>query len=88
MLRIKENVDLKKLKNYGFKTFDICYEFELINRDENSESQEVVIIVYKEDFRKYKKRDLYLYVNDVPTDEIYYLDILFDMIKDGIVERC
>ena len=87
MLKIKSNVDLKELEKFGFEKVDVCYEYRLNNHDANDYSDEVYVVVYSQDFRKYKERELYLYVEDVPTDELFELDVLFDLIQSGLVEK-
>lgn len=87
MLKIKDKVNLEVLKSFGFEKDGICYEYQL-KRYDHDEPQEVFIIVYLEDFRAYKQRELYLYLGeDLPEDELYKLDILFDLIQAGLVEK-
>ena len=86
MLKIKDNVNLNVLEKFGFVLTDVAYEFKLINRDSYAENYDVCIIVYNTNFRNYKARELYLFVDDVPTDELYLLDVLYDLIKADLVE--
>lgn len=100
MLKIKDNVDLKELEKFGFVPInDVCYEY-IINEsvDESGNENEISILVYRRDFGKAKAKELYFYVyvtlkydeiwqEDACTDELYKLDVIFDLIQAGLVEK-
>lgn len=96
MLRIKENVDLKVLENYGFeirpdKEKEYCYiggieAVKELYRDEDDDA-EIFIAVVEREVRIYVEtfyKDYSLIGN---VDETIELDTLFDLIKDGIIEK-
>ena len=80
MLKIKDNIDLKQLKKFGFKfvevkrydEFDYYYEIE-------QSGETLTVYVKDKSIRTYSKGD-YGY-----TDTIF--DVLFDLIQAGIVEK-
>ena len=75
MLKIKDNVDLKELEKYGF--YDNKYSFANKNYSHISTCGEVVnrMLIHK---------DRHIRFNN-PT--IKCLDGLYDLIKDGLVEK-
>ena len=78
MLKIKDNVDLKELEKYGFRMFANHYEKTI---KDNGYGEYMVLTVYEVD------RVISLTAN---TDDNVYtenLDILYDLIKDGLVEK-
>lgn len=77
MLKIKDNVDLKKLKKYGFK-LEPLFEQNIYNYYINDE---VVLSVIE------KNREIYI---DILGKGIYEIDIpvvLYDLIKDDLIEK-
>ena len=81
MLKIKDNVDLKELEKYGF-IFEKTYIYYRINNSE-------VIEIRVDEASKYN-RIIRLYIDDSYfccfTSRISF-DLLYDLIKDGLVER-
>ena len=73
MLKIKDNVDLKELEKYGFKEWSFLYEFTL--DDEYGES--IVI----------NKTDRTIEITSGMSGTILEINILYDLIKDGLVEK-
>ena len=90
MLKIKDNVDLKKLEKYGFGKglFGkwICWVDE--NKEIIEKGRNVLGLVVYED-----TREIILYGQDVSdilvNDWLHHsnLDSLYDLIKDGLVEK-
>ena len=88
MLKIKDNVDLKELEEYGFKYKPMF----------NSKKEEVLgcyIISFDYEFIRYdyiidaEYRDIMLMTDNrgVDDDNMREFDILYDLIKDGLVEK-
>lgn len=71
MLKIKNNVDLKELEKYGFKEEKICMSKDLYQRYE-------YINIYQDD------RQIDIELDGWETNN---LDILYDLIKDDLVEK-
>lgn len=72
MLKIKDNVDLKKLEKFGFRNYPNCYE-QWQKTSENSMSGGVVIRITN---------------NRIVYPAIFeFHDTLYDLIKDGLVEK-
>lgn len=71
MLKIKDNIDLKKLEKYGFKEEKICMSKDLYQRYE-------YINIYQDD------RQIDIELDGWETNN---LDILYDLIKDDLVEK-
>ena len=74
MLKIRDDVDLKELEKYGFK-----YEEEYVGENE-------------EDLTKfYYKNGLYIFLGNKKLDDDAYgireLETIYDLIKDGLVEK-
>ena len=103
MLKIKDSVDLKELEKYGFKplynqhtgdlqemyyvftTFDdekICVK----KRNKESEAKDF-LFKHKWDFSKKKYVGYYLYAFVEKGYVEEYAHILYDLIKDGLVEK-
>lgn len=79
MLKIKDNVDLKELENYGF-VYDKrikCYYGGYSNR-------ELHLRVYEDDINREIK--MYEPFRDV-EDEENNIEILYDLIQAGLVEK-
>ena len=75
MLKIKDNVDLKELEKYGFKR-------KYYNGTKN------LVLEYEVKNLPRKYQDI---VFDIPTRKLEFCnwgsDIMFDLIKDGLVEK-
>lgn len=78
MLKIKDNVDLKELEKYGFKKEpEKAYYYYYIN-----EEMEIFIWITK----GYDYKPKYIYVENNDYTVIFTeLNILYDLIKDGLV---
>lgn len=74
MLKIKDNVDLKELEKYGFK------------KNSNFPDGWAMVKTYKKG--NYYQEDIYVW-NDkiIQVNAIGILDTLYDLIKDGLVEK-
>ena len=97
MLKIKDNVDLKELEKYGFKpnaTDDnYCGYYKMYN------SSDYIFILDSlfENKITIEIQKIETYIGDEGTDDEYIganpiylcseLDILYDLIKDGLVEK-
>jgi hypothetical protein len=72
MLKIKDSVDLKELEKFGFK-----YEYEYVTEEQKSEF--------------YYKNGLYIFLGNRKLDDDAYgireLETIYDLIKDGLVEK-
>lgn len=82
MLKIKDNVDLKKLEKYGFN--------EQIIRDSCFPEKVWALESRFEEYIVIENRIIYLY----ERDELYnnclnknILDMIYDLIKDGLIEK-
>ena len=94
MLKIKDNVDLKELEKYGFKskydedTGKIAYIEKTCGRHGWYGGTLNKIFFRK---KKFKFRKIDLNVMDLQVDDVYYFediyDTLYDLIKDGLVEK-
>ena len=85
MLKIKDSVDLKELEKYGFKYNeygDLCKELKI--KEQFDEVTVLSICVDLTD-KKYLRR-IGLITNGVYCFD-YELDILYDLIKAGLVEK-
>lgn len=71
MLKIKDNIDLKELEKYGFKEEKICMSKDLYQGYED-------INIYQDD------RQIDISLDGWETNN---LDILYDLIKDDLVEK-
>lgn len=71
MLKIKDNTDLKELEKYGFKEEKICMSKDLYKGYEH-------INIYQDD------RQIDISLDGWETNN---LDILYDLIKDDLVEK-
>ena len=96
MLKIKDNVDLKELKKYGFKqTIKNTYYIEKIYKaDEDNElfkdfNIQIVINPYTNIYDKKINNKLIGCFNtrDDEIDEQFDLDTLYDLIKADLVEK-
>ena len=78
MLKIVDNYDLDKLKKYKFKKNGWWYDFQMQKDNENMDL-----------YVSAKNRFIYCepdFESGMETQEQIF-DVLFDMIKDGIVEK-
>lgn len=94
MLKIKDNVDLKKLEEYGFKKTigDTYYnKKKYISDDDNEyfETYNIELIVNPLGARFYEKNKIVGCFNasSDEIDEMFDLDLLYDLIQDGLVEK-
>ena len=78
MLKIKDNIDLKELENFGFEKLNycdcVCYKFARIIG-----THEIRNLIIRE-------QDLILHYN---INSVYNIldDIVFDLIQAGLVEK-
>ena len=77
MLKIKDNVDLKELKKFGFKYYDYTGRYEY--------KYSGYALIYINSWN----REIYLkYLEDTLEQYIHPLDnIIFDLIQAGLVEK-
>jgi hypothetical protein len=97
MFKIKDNVDLKILEDFGFiKINGTCYSYEIANEEEwGHTSLEVSVLVYQEDFMGNKERHIYFYTyayaqgeeDEVSFDKTFPADVLFELFEAGLIER-
>lgn len=89
MLKIKNSVDLTELKKFGFKYVDFYdnkqttfYEYDL------NDNATYLVVEANESDNEYRRISLScgLY-GDYPNPYIENLDILFDIIQAGLVEK-
>lgn len=73
MLKIKDNVDLKELKKFGFLEAEQYYYYPTVDCV-------IELRFWKED------KTLYISVNDY-EDVIEDIDTLYDLIQAGLVEK-
>lgn len=85
MLKIKKDIDLTRLEEYGFKFSELpntryddspYWEYDL-------KDNRTYFVVDKETRELGISTSLY---GDIPSRYIYNLDILYDLIKDGFIE--
>lgn len=87
MLKIKDNVNLEILKSFGFEEVGACYEKSLPN-PLNEGDDTIKLIIYFKDAFSFKTRNIYVFVDEfVEWDNNYNIDILFDLIQAGLVEK-
>lgn len=74
MLKIKDNIDLKELKKYGFKEYNLVdkkhFEINYQNMNNIKVNQDTRLIHY----------------NQMSVDN-YIPNVIYDLIKDGLVEK-
>ena len=98
MLKIREDVDLSVLEDYGFyEVNNTCYECVLFNDiNQWGDERTVSLLVYQKDFLNAVKNQLCLYVycfarnvvdETLEIDELFDCDTLFRLIKDGLVVK-
>lgn len=79
MLKIKDSVELKELEKYGFKIEPgKSYYYKTIS--------EIEFFIWITKGYDYKSRHIYIEVKDYSMI-ITEFDIIFDLIKDGLVEK-
>lgn len=94
MLKIKNNVDLKELENFGFKPKydeDTGKIKKFINKDKKynyTDSTEYILIeIYKElcPYGQYEVKEIWkVYLKERTSESI---DLLYDLIQAGLVEK-
>ena len=86
MLRIKENIDLKELEKYGFVYNDIYgWKYEYKNSEILINSENPIIAPYEDiNIVCLVDNELFIHCN---THLVKIPDILYDLIKDGLVEK-
>lgn len=88
MLKIRDDIDLKELEKYGFELKNTIYyekEFEAINFDEE-ENHKILIYLNKRSIALEIMNNDYTYHSF--DDELGRIeDTLYDLIKDGLVEK-
>lgn len=97
MIKIKDAVPLETLKDYGFQHRNGVWAYECGQQDEDFSIIEVLVGSNPDDI---DGRNITLYIsthqeaiecddlNCFNWDKLHYCDILFDLINDGLVERC
>ena len=92
MLKIKDNVNLKILENFGFVDYnEMCYAKEIYtSKDYTNCSLE--ILVYKKDTQYAKKHSIHLFLyiefEEISfVDDLIAFDVLFDLIEAGFIEK-
>lgn len=88
MLKIKDDVDLKELEKFGFEYKDGWYSIVLFK----DELRKVEIGIPNGDYIFVEYEPRYIYVElcsafHVNTLLSYHLDILYDLIQAGLVEK-
>lgn len=78
MLKIKDDVDLKELENYGFEYHRLVYVKEIVRGEED-------ILETKNIYVTENDREISIKNGLFNIDE--ELDTLYDLIKDGLVEK-
>lgn len=78
MLKIKENADLKELEKYGFKNFILFCEY---NKNVCEFLKSKHLNVNKE------TKEIYLEKLEIWQDSRESLDLLYDLIQAGLVEK-
>ena len=81
MLKIKDNVDLKELKKYGFEEKKYCYKTDATKDSIEFKGCDIIIVK--------KTRKIYMDVYEAYEDELglYCFDYLYDLIKADLVEK-
>ena len=81
MLKIKDNVDLKELEKYGFK-----YEKMIYNRERYYEPITCIDVTVKNTTKasSLKLRQVIVNTYNIEHEAI---ELLYDLIKDGLVEK-
>lgn len=94
MLKIKDNVDLKELEKYGFiqNKFakEVYYTKEKYKADDENEyfNDFDIEFIVNPNGKKCKREIVGCFnANEDAIDEPFNLDIIYDLIKDGLVEK-
>lgn len=77
MLKIKGSVELKELEKYGFKRINYINNVVYKHTEYHGKYEDCIITVNKEKVLHFNQMSVN---NEIP-------DILYDLIKDGIVEK-
>ena len=82
MLKIKENIDLKELEKYGFEHHRLIY------------TKDIKKAEYDEAYRTIHVEEMNRRISISPQRKGFYsfnvdneLDVVYDLIKDGLVEK-
>ena len=78
MLKIKDNVKLEELEKYGFRNFILFCDY---NKDVYEFLRSKHLNVNKE------TKEIYLEKLEIWQDSRESLDLLYDLIKNGLVEK-
>ena len=81
MLKIKDNVDLKELEKYGFK-----YEKMMYGRERYYEPITCIDVTAKEKTKASSLKLRQVIVNAYSIEH-EAIELLYDLIKDGLVEK-
>ena len=91
MLKIRDGVDLKELEKYGFKqslikkTYYKNYEY--TSENEYCPQYNFELIVNPRDSKNKNELVGCFNANDDEIDEVFYLDLLYDLIKADLIEK-
>ena len=84
MLKIKDNVDLKELEKYGFEMTPKCFE-PAVNIFEDSMKASIKIRITNDRIVYCVDDENFYNLGNINVFKMY--DTLYDLIKDGIVEK-
>lgn len=92
MLKIKDNVDLKELEKFGFDKSKIANETYYIDETYKSDNEYCPQYTFSLiiNWRNSKVKNSLVggfNANDDEIDEIFDLDILYDLIKANLIEK-
>ncbi len=96
MLRIKENINLAILKDYGFHQNGLCWEKRIEHgQPSNAEGSEAYILVGSYPNDENGRNIGFYYCNFdyceeegcLDLDELFFDDTLYDLINDGLTEK-
>ena len=82
MLRIKENVDLKELEKFGFRTSGGVYQKDLEEEKSNSLITKIYMCIYLNRIDRILRFSSHFCEN-----ETVKLDVLYNLIEAGLVEK-
>lgn len=80
MLKIKDNVDLKELENFGFNIEESSNSDSYVKRIEDNIHFEVIAIIVKGITRK-------IIIDSSRSYILHHLDLIYDLIKADLVEK-
>lgn len=83
MLKIKDEVDLKELEKFGFRKSGGVYQIDLAIRKANKQE----IFGFINACIYITEEDRIIRISALETIEIQKLDIIYDLIQEGIVEK-